>query len=124
MVSNPLVKLQEKMKNNKCSLEFKKVTQKQLRQHVKKLKKKKSSGLDGLSQENLILGIKHLVAPITSIINQSLQDGEFPQDWKEAVVTPVLKKGNNIILYNITYMHSLSAGQICPKCDRLQFNRF
>ena len=31
---------------------------------------------------------------MTAIINQSIEDGEFPELWKEAAVTPVLKKGS------------------------------
>ena len=57
------------------------------------MKKKKSSGKDGLSQECLLLGKEVLVAPITRLINSSIAAGKFPEDWKEAVVTPLLKKG-------------------------------
>ena len=70
------------MKNNKNKLEFKTISQKQLEKHLKKLNKKKSSGLDGLSQEYLLLGARNLLAPLTSIINQSIVDGEFPEAWK------------------------------------------
>ena len=38
-----------------------------LAKHLKKLNKKKSSGLDGLSQENLLLGANVLIAPLTSV---------------------------------------------------------
>jgi hypothetical protein len=109
LVSDPLVGLREKMKNNANKLEFKKVTQKQLTKHVKKLNKKKSSGLDGLSQENLLLGAKHLIAPLTTIVNQSIEEGEFPNDWKEAAVTPVLKKGNPNLLNNYRPVSCLPA---------------
>ena len=77
-MEDPLRKLKEKMKDNKLTLEFKTVTQKQLAVHLKKLSKKKSSGLDGLSQENLILGAENLIAPMTAIVNQSILEGEFP----------------------------------------------
>ena len=109
LVTDPLERLREKMKHNSNKLEFKTVTQKQLSKHMKKLNKKKSSGLDGLSQENLILGAKHLVAPLTTIINQSIIQGEFPNDWKEAAVTPVLKKGNPTLLNNYRPVSCLPA---------------
>ena len=89
LVEDPLVRLKERMKDNKTKLEFNTITQKQLTKHLKKLNKKKSSGLDGLSQENLLLGATNLVAPLTLIVNQSIVEGEFPKEWKEAVVTPI-----------------------------------
>ncbi len=35
-----------------------------------------------------------LVVPLTRIINSSISIGEFPSMWKEALVTPILKKGD------------------------------
>ena len=61
---------------------------------MKNMKKKKSSGYDGLSQENLLVGTKSLIKPLTNIINQSINQGQFLSEWREALVTPVLKKGD------------------------------
>ena len=58
------------------------------------MKKKKSSGTDGLSQEHLVLGKENLIPPLTKIFNKSIDGGEFPAQWKDALVSPVLKKGN------------------------------
>ena len=69
-VEDPLARLSAKLKNIGNSLEFKTISQTQMKTQLKKLSKKKSSGLDGLSQENLILGTKNLQAPLTSIVNQ------------------------------------------------------
>ena len=57
------------------------------------MKKKKSSGIDGVSQECLLEGSEVLVIPLTRLINTSIQSGIFPEEWKLAVVTPLLKKG-------------------------------
>ena len=100
LIEDPLVRLKEKMKNNTQVLEFKPITPKQLEKHMNKLNKKKSLGLDGLSQEHLIMGAKNLITPLTTIINQSILEGEFPANWKEAAVTPVLKKGSPQLLSN------------------------
>ena len=62
LVEDPLVRLKEKMKNNKTTLEFKTITGKQLTKHLKKLNPKKSSGLDGLSQEHS--GKAQLIDPL------------------------------------------------------------
>jgi hypothetical protein len=109
LVEDPLVRLKERMKDNKTKLEFNNITQKQLTKHLKKLNKKKSSGFDGLSQENLLLGATNLVAPLTLIVNQSIVEGEFPKEWKEAVVTPILKKGNPQLLSNYRPVSCLPA---------------
>ena len=108
-VEDPLARLSGKLKNIGTSLEFKTISQTQMKTHLKKLNKKKSSGLDGLSQENLILGTKNLLAPLTSIVNQSILQGEFPSDWKQAAVTPVLKKGNPQLLNNYRPVSCLPA---------------
>ena len=55
--------------------------------------KKKSSCWDELTQEQLILGSKIMAVPLPHIINHYIQSGTFPENWKEAYVTPVLKKG-------------------------------
>ena len=109
MVEDPLVRLKEKMKNNKHKLEFKAITQKQLKNHFKKLKKKKSSGLDGLSQEHLVMGASVLIAPLATIINKSIMSGVFPQQWKIAAVSPVLKKGSAQLLSNYRPISCLPA---------------
>ena len=122
LIEDPLVRLKERMKNNTCTLEFKTVTHKQLASHLRKLKKKKSSGIDGLSQENLIMGAANLLAPLTAIVNQSILDGEFPNGWKEALVTPVLKKGCNTRLGNYRPVSCLPAASKLLEivvCDQL-----
>ena len=48
---------------------------------LKNMKKKKSAGVDGLSQENLILATYVLVTPLTSIVNASITKGEFHEEW-------------------------------------------
>ena len=61
---------------------------------VRKMKKKKSAPIDGLSQEQLILGANILVTPL-GINNMSISD-----DWREALVTPVHKKGDKTQMEN------------------------
>ena len=109
LVEDPLARLANKLKGIGTSLEFKTISQTQTKNFLKKLNKKKSSGLDGLSQENLLLGTKNLLAPLTTIINQSITQGEFPEAWKQAAVTPVLKKGNPQLLSNYRPVSCLPA---------------
>ena len=90
----PLTKLKEKRKGKNLKFELRTVSEKKVRKAMMGMKKKKSSGPDGISQENLILGTDVLVIPLTRIINASIENEEFPEIWKEAVVTPLLKKGD------------------------------
>ncbi len=73
---------------------LKTVSEKKVYKAICSLKKKKSSGSDGLTQEQLVLGAKALAAPLTRIINSSITSGVFPEAWKEAIITPILKKGD------------------------------
>ena len=68
------------------------IKEKELKATLKKIKTKKNAGVDGLSQEQLIQGSNTLCAPLTVIFNKSISEGMFPESWKEALVTPVLKK--------------------------------
>ena len=65
----------------------------ELNKHLKKLKRRKSPGPDKLHNEMLT----HL-GPIGKqvllrLINLTLQTGEIPRVWKNALITPILKKG-------------------------------
>ena len=64
--------------------------------HIKKiirnLKPKKSSGVDNISLILLKMSSDSLVDPLTAIINQSLNNGVFPDKLKIAKVIPVFKK--------------------------------
>ena len=82
------------------------ISQKQLKTLMKKLKKR---CIDGLSQEQLILGSRNLVFPPTTIINQFITDGEFHKVRKEALITPVLKKGNSELVANYRPVSCLRA---------------
>ena len=82
------------MKGKNLNFSLKTVTEKKVFQTIKSLKNKKSSGADGLTQEQLIQGADEIVKPLTKIINKSIKEGTFPEGWKKAIITPVLKKGN------------------------------
>ena len=89
-VKEPLAKLRKKMEQKNIKFSLKTVTEKTVYKAICSLKKKKSAGIDGISQEQLVLGAKVLVVPLTRIINSSISSGEFPSMWKEALVTRVL----------------------------------
>jgi len=121
-VKEPLEKLRKKMEQKKIKFRLKTVTEKMVYKAMCSLKKKKSAGVDGISQENLVLGAKVLVVPLTRIINNSIANGEFPEMWKEALVTPILKKGDPTKKENYRPVSCLSvASKVLEKivCDQV-----
>jgi len=82
------------MEQKKINFSLKTVSEKTVFKAMCSLKKKKSAGVDGIRQEQLVIRTKVLVVPLTRIINNSITNGEFPQKWKETLVTPILKKGD------------------------------
>ena len=59
---------------------------------IKKLKRKFSLGLDGISTDILKALPYNFIAAITQIFNQCLTDGYFPTKFKTAEIVPVYKK--------------------------------
>jgi hypothetical protein len=108
-VEDPLTRLKKKMNKKNLLFKLKQITSKELLIIVKKIKKKKSAGVDGLSQEQLILGAATLAHPLTVIFNKSMEEGSFPECWKEALITPVLKKGDPQIKENYRPVSCLPA---------------
>ena len=92
-VEDPLTRLKKKIESKNLKFSLKTVSEKKVLKAIKAMKSKKSSGLDGLTQEQMIAGAEILAIPLTRIINKSIKEGVFPTQWKEGVVTPVLKKG-------------------------------
>ena len=54
----------------------------------------KANGPDNIGHLILKQNADALVEAISYIINKSLNDGVFPEEWKKANVTPIFKKGN------------------------------
>ena len=57
------------------------------------LKLGKAAGPDGISATFLIKCKELIARPLTIIFNKSLKEGNVPQDWKCANITPLFKKG-------------------------------
>lgn len=67
---------------------------------IRKLKNTSSHGNDGLSSKLIKLLSPYITQPITTIINQSLKTGIFPDALKVAKVIPIYKKEDNKLLEN------------------------
>ena len=67
----------------------------ELEHAIRRLKKKKAPGKDGITNELIkFIGpsAKHL---LLKLFNQSWKSGVFPSAWKEAITVPILKKGKS-----------------------------
>ena len=85
----------------------------------------KSTGLDGIPPRFLRDGASVLKAPITHIVNQSIQSGIVPNDLKTAKVIPLFKKNNNTESCNYRPVSVLSAvSKILEKAVYSQLESF
>ena len=72
------------------------LTMEEMEQAMNTLKKKKSPGKDGITNEMLIgLGTK-AKKKLLAVLNNSWKRGIVPQAWKEAILIPVPKKGKDL----------------------------
>src|SRR5215510_4712272 len=72
------------------------VSEIEVRDIIKSLKNKNSSGYDGISNNMLKYCVNEISKPLTYIFNLSLRTGVFPERFKHAVVQPIHKKGAQI----------------------------
>ena len=71
----------KKQKQKKHCFSLKTVTENRVKRVMEKMKKKKILGLDEIGQDFLLLGAKIIAIPLTRIINNSIEYGEFPYEW-------------------------------------------
>ena len=62
--------------------------------YLSTIKVGKSTGLDGMSASILRAAAPVIAAPLTKIMNMSINSDKFPTTWKLAKVTPVFKAGD------------------------------
>jgi len=61
---------------------------------ISKLRSDKSMGPDGLAPKLLLETIDEISFPLYLLFKKSLNDTVIPNDWKQATVTPIFKKGS------------------------------
>jgi hypothetical protein len=78
-----------------------------------------------LTQEQLTIGAKALSTPITRLINSSVTSGVLPEAWKQAFITPILKKGDPTKRQNYRPVSCLSvASKVLEKIVNDQVSSF
>ena len=70
-IENPLQKLKVNLEGRSLKFSLKKINKSTLLKSIKKIKKKKSVGTDGMSQEQMVMGTKSLADPLLNILTLS-----------------------------------------------------
>ena len=71
---------------------FKKVNDNKVLSIINKLKNKSSRGADNISNQLLKTIKQELFKPHTTIINQRIETGVYPEKFKISKITPILQK--------------------------------
>ena len=99
------------------SFSFRTVEQKDVEKIIKDFKPKTSSGSDGISMKIIKSISISIVSSLTTLINQSLLTGIFPQKMKLAKILPLIKKPNVFEIDNFRPISLLSSlSKILEKC--------
>ena len=79
---------------------------------LKTLKIHKAAGPDGIVPRLLSEFSEQLAPPLTFIFNKSIESGIIPEDWRQANVAPIFKKGEK---YRPSNYRPVSLTCICCK---------
>jgi hypothetical protein len=91
VVSDPLGKMKEAMRNRVYSFFLQSVNEEDVVKIIKNLKNSSASGVDYIDTRTIKL-VADIIAPaLAHIINLSIQTSTFPSIWKYAKVIPLLK---------------------------------
>ena len=83
---------QDATENRSCLLDIE-ISAVDVRKKLRNLKMNKASGPD-LLHVNVLKNVLDLDVPLAYIFNLSLRSGHIPQDWRDANITPLFKKGS------------------------------
>ena len=107
--------------NITSNLAFNQVTNSEVESAIKKLKSTSSQGNDTLTSKLIKLLSPHIIPPITTIVNQSITTGIFPDALKIAKVIPIYKKDGEKQLENYRPISILPT--ISKIFERILFNQ-
>ena len=79
---------------------FSKVCEPEVQQIINQMKKKQSRGVDEISSQLLKVIGKEICKSLTLIINQMIETGIYPENFKIAKITPIHKKGDKNVISN------------------------
>jgi hypothetical protein len=71
-----------------------KVTEEKVEKAMRSLKANKAGGVDDLDSSFIKQSMEGLVKPLKILYEKSMKEGEVPEEWKEANITAIFKKGS------------------------------
>ena len=92
--------LRRRLNPNDCIFKFRKIRYNEVKNILKKLKRKKASGSDDIPVSFIIDGTIEIAGPLSYLINRSIEDSVFPSSKKCAKVTPIYKSGDKASMDN------------------------
>ena len=99
-IDDPLVLVKNQMKDKSCKLKLQAVHPDTITGIISSLKNTKSCGVDNIDSYILKLAKIELVPAITHIVNLSISQSYFPQQWKLSKVVPLHKKDSPLLPEN------------------------
>ena len=91
LVTDPLARLRESMKNRECTFEMKLVTEEDVHKIITSLNNSSATGVDFIDTKTVKLVKDEIVGALTTIINLSIQQATFPEIYKHTKVIPSKK---------------------------------
>ncbi|CAG2209440.1 unnamed protein product [Mytilus edulis] len=93
------------------------ICQEDVLKKLNKLKTDKSAGPDGLHPKVLYEVRNAICYPLFLIFNKSIIEGKVPDDWKNAIVSPIFKKGQKLKPGNYRPVSLTSV--VCKICESI-----
>ena len=81
-------------KRTESTLEHVDVTEEQVRKEIERLNENSATGPDGIPARVLKELQNKIASPLTILFRKSIASAKIPDEWRDAEVTPIYKKGN------------------------------
>jgi hypothetical protein len=96
------------------------ITEKEVTEAIRHLKKGKSCGMDEVLAEMLKLADVTAVRFLTKLFNILFDTGTYPEEWAKAIIVPIFKKGDSNLTANYRGVSLLS---LISKCYTFVLNK-
>jgi len=70
------------------------IQEEEIREVVRKMKRRKAAGVDGILMEAWKFAGRNLWNILVRLLRQIWEEGEIPEDWRKEIVVPIDKKGD------------------------------